>query len=510
MKLTFLGPSVRDPQNKGATTGRLVNCYREPVQAGGRTQFAVRSVPGMQPITDFAYFNTVTDENVRKRFQALPAPVTYLAPFYNPIGTADNRVDYMFYTHGQSAGYFTTEGVTAAVGALAISGTPIRRIGNMTTGGDYVIRTDGTTVQHTGITTAGTTTNLGAINRAGSVSYLSGYAILTERNGRKIQWSEPYDLDSFPALNFATAEADGQPLIRGITVGSLFIAFKDISASFWQLTGGAGADALAVIPGRELSIGLRAFRLLTEIPDGCAFCGSDGKVYVFRGGLQQISTPALESALVAHTPRDMFYYEWFGHGFICVTFDDIPAWCYDTAMGEWHERSGPDGGPWDARCAAKFTDHWCFGYGNGEIYVASQWLRDGTKPLVREMITGTLDTGREVRVDKIEIGARVADGPIDTTDRVAVTGDNVLELYAPPPPYSATGAEPTPGLMVQTSRDGGHNWGMIRTRTLGAIGKYDTRIVLRNLGQHRRPCLRITLASPVDTPVYSDAEIEVS
>lgn len=505
MKLTFLGPSVRDPQNKAANPGRLVNCFREPVQSGGRTQYAVRSVPGMAKWTDFAGVQAANPVyNVRN-------PITYLTAIYEPDSQLNNdRYNFLYETREE--GTRTAHGVSGATPLLPVGRDQITMGGQVTTGGALALWTTGTAVVHSSgpLNMGGQlTTNLGAIAEAGSVAYLDGYAILTEKNGRIIQWSQPLDFDNFPALNFATAESDGFPIIRGVAMGSLFVALKERSATFWQVTNGSGADAIAIVAGRELDVGLKAFRLLTEVPDGFAFCGSDGRVYVFRGGLTPISTPALESAMQAHEPRDMFYYEWRGHGFICVTFDDIPAWCYDTAMGEWHERSGPDGGAWDMRCATYFAGQWVFGGGDGEVYVASEWLRDGDKPLIREMVSGVLDTGREVLVDKVEIGARVGDGPIDITEPTYDAADSLPTLAAPPP-YSATGAEPTPGIMVQISQDGGHNWGMIRTRSLGAIGRFETRIVLRNLGQFRRPCMKITLASPIDTPVYSDADIEVA
>lgn len=502
MKLTFLGPSVRDPQSKGSNPGRLVNCFREPVQAGGRTEYLIRSVPGMAVLAE--------EREVAAIGWAFPG-FSFGDHIYSVIAfedTTDANILAVYY--GNAVRFIGTDGDNGVFVLDYVSGDSEKAL---SAGGSYVLFTDGATVYARQLVSGFpsgvfTTTSLGAITAAGSISYLSSYAILTEKDGRRIQWSDPLDFDTFNGLNFATAEVTGEAIIRGMTVGSLFLAFKANSVSFWQVAG-TGADALAVVPGRELDVGLKAYRLLTRIPDGCAFVSGDGKVYVFRGGLSPISTPALESALERYTPRDAFYYEWRGHGFICVTFEEIPAWCYDVALGEWHERSGPDGGPWKATCAAKFAGHWVFGTSDGKVVVASQRLEDEGQPLIRRMVSNTFDAGRLVRVDRVEIGARVGDGKIDTT-APSYSGLGKLAAIAEPPSYSETGAEPTPGVMIRVSRDDGHTWGPLRTRTLGEIGKFETRLVLRGLGQFRRAVMEITLASPIDTPIYSDATIEVS
>jgi hypothetical protein len=506
-KLTFAGPSARDTKNRGANGARLLNCYREPVQSGGSTGYVVKSVPGMgawitwvtYPNTYFPAIGIVGTEvqmNAPVKFIAATQAGRNIAMLVGPVVRYQTKVDtYDTYTLD------------------FLSGNPVDIFGNIVAGGRYLLATDGRKVviseEVAGtLTTVLSTLSLGAITTCTSVSYLGGYAILTERGGRKVQWSN-LGMTAFPGLNFATAETTGEDLVRGITVSNLFMAFKNHSISFWQVTGGAGADAFAPIVGRDADIGLLGFRLLTDIPDGCAFCSSDGKVMVYMagGGLSPISVPALEVALETMGPRDMFYYEVRGHGFICVTFERAAAWCYDTALGEWHERGqGVADGPWDARCAAEFEGKWVFGMGDGTVCVASDRLKDVGVPLRRVIVSGILDLGRRFRLAMVEIQTRVGDGRISTAPPAVTT--NLFDAAWQGRNYSATGDLPEAEVMVSFSPDGGQTWGPEKERPLGKVGEYQTRVVLRSQGQFRMANMRVALANEIDVPIYSDADVE--
>jgi hypothetical protein len=56
-----------------------------------------------------------------------------------------------------------------------------------------------------------------------------------------------------------------------------------------------------------------------------------------------------------------------------------------------------------------------------------------------------------------------------------------------------------PQLMMQISRDGGHEWGTEIWRDIGAVGKYKARAVFNRLGRARDFLFRFRVTDPVKT-----------
>jgi hypothetical protein len=56
-----------------------------------------------------------------------------------------------------------------------------------------------------------------------------------------------------------------------------------------------------------------------------------------------------------------------------------------------------------------------------------------------------------------------------------------------------------PQLMMQISRDGGHEWGTEIWRDIGAMGKYKARAVFNRLGRARDWLFRFRVTDPVKT-----------
>ena len=56
-----------------------------------------------------------------------------------------------------------------------------------------------------------------------------------------------------------------------------------------------------------------------------------------------------------------------------------------------------------------------------------------------------------------------------------------------------------PQLMMQISRDGGHEWGAEIWRDIGAMGKYKARAVFNRLGRTRDWLFKFRVTDPVKT-----------
>jgi hypothetical protein len=452
-KVEFVGSSARDQTNVKANPSRLVNGYREPVMPGGKAQFVLRSVLGME---DFAQLSGVFARDM----------TVFLGDLAVISGAALYRI--------------TTAGAVTNVGALTDDPNTSTAENNGTlcivSGGQY--RTsDGATVS--------IPISTGAITNAGSVAYLGGYTLVSELNGRKVQWSGLVDPATFNGTHFASAEITTDPIIRHIAFKDALYIFKASGFERWGITGQAGANAFARIDGAQQEPGLKAFGLITSYPNGFAYVSSDGKVMAIAGGgLAPISTPPVEVALSENSPAKMHYYERRGHGFICLTFSDVMAWCYDIATGEWHER-GEDDGPWTARVSAKLGNDWYIGADAGRVAKLSPACTDFGAPLVRRYVSRTLSQSERFSLAKIEAYPRVG---LDT--------QTVSDLNA------AT-------VVLKTSRDGA-TWSEPKARSVGVTGAYQTRLTWRSLGLFRDATVELSVSSTADIPLLAEIDVEVA
>jgi hypothetical protein len=179
----------------------------------------------------------------------------------------------------------------------------------------------------------------------------------------------------------------------------------------------------------------------------------------------------------------MFYYEERGHGFICIAFRDCPAWCYDTATGEWHERA-ENGLAWSARASVRQNGVWYVGTDGGRIASLSEQCLDFGAPMVRRYVSRTLDPGRRVRLAMVEAFPRIA-------------GD-----------VQGAGDLSAASVTLRTSRDG-IEFGSPKARQVGPVGAYDTRLTWRELGQFRRATVELSQSSAVDVPLLAELDVMI-
>ncbi|WP_290688555.1 hypothetical protein [Haematobacter sp. UBA3484] len=344
----------------------------------------------------------------------------------------------------------------------------------------------------------------------GGVEYLGGYTILTEEGGRRFAWSSLTDPKIFPALNFATAETTDDDLIRPVVINGMLWLFKERSAEVWYVddTSASEAGAFGKMPGGDKEIGLRSFGLITKLPGGAFFVGGDGKAYTLTAGqLQNVGTPGVETAIERSDPDRCFYYEWRGHKFCVIRFRNAPAWVYDLATGEWHERSeGWPVGRWSGVATAKWRGRWMIGSDTGMVSVL-HGVVDNLQPLHRIAVsTPVYSDGARSILSEMEFFAH--QGLYDTIRERAGLVYAADALFAEDALYAMAEAARNPKLALRLSRDGGMIFGREREEMFGATGRYDKRVVFRALGQFRQMVAEIHMSDPVDIPIFSDARVK--
>ena len=449
-KVEFAGQSARDADNPAGNTARLINAYREPMVPGGRSAAVLRAVPGM---ADFA---EVSDVFVR---------------------AMSNFDDGIMIIVGENLHRVETDGTVSLIGDVDATD----EIAGLDQSTGYVVAVAGRKYWHWDGATLATVVP-GNVPNPASVAYLGGYVIVSDYGTRVFGWSALADPTTWSGLDFASAEITPDPIIRLIAFKDALYIFKSTGFERWAVTGLSGPDAFQRIGGAQEEPGLAGYGLIVTFPNGMAFVGSDGRVYVF--GVGPISTPPVEVAIERLGPQRMFYYEQRGHGFICLIFSDAFAWCYDTATGEWHERS-QDAMPWQAKSAVKVGTSWYVGTDAGKIAQLTSFCTDFGSPMVREYTSHTLETGERFTVAKIEAFPRIMGD---------VQGDG-----------DASEAK----IALEMSRDGAMTFGAPRDRGVGAVGAYETRLTWRALGQFRKATARISQSSVVDVPLLAEINVAI-
>lgn len=441
LTVEFMGPSLKEDGNTQSGTARLLNFYRVPSENGP----VLRNVPGTAQIAGLG------------------------GAFLRALGTVSGEIYAIcagqFYRVAQDGGVTALSAIADGADAVIASadGVPV-----MTVDGSYRVWSAGALAQPTP----------GAFSSFSSVCYLAGYTILTEANGRRFQWSAIADPLTLPGLNFSTADATDGNLVRGAAFNGLLWLFKRDAYEGWTPTGGAGADAFERVISRQL--GLRAFGAFCEFPGGVFFIGNDGRAHLCTGqDSRPISTPAVERDIAVEADDPVcFFYEKRGQSFFAVRFASKPAWVYDLATGEWHQRAqGVSLSPWAAVASTKAGEAWYVGSALGIVAKLIEAPVDYDGVMMRKAVSRTLAMdGRSLAM--LQIRAEQGSGAL---------------------------------IWLRLSRDGGFGWGALKARNMGGTGNFARRVTWRNQGQFQTTMtVEISISDPDDVPILASAMIEAA
>lgn len=446
MIIDFVGASRQDSDNIAASPSRLINLYRE--QVGDR--FVLKGVPGQ------VLFSDIDDV----------------------LGRAVGEVGGNLYAVTGSALYSVGMGGLASnLGAVAddvdtfISGYASNVL--ISAGGNYYVYDGGSLSTITG----------GAFSDIGSVAFVGGYAVLTERNGSRFQWSDLQDPTTLNPLYFATAEGVDDILLRAMELNGNLYLFGTETTEVWYNAGGSGATAFIRAAGGLINKGLLSAGLVTSFGDGMFMVANDGIVYLFSGsGLSPVSTAGVETAIAEETPTRCFYYEDEGHKFMVLRFANRPAWVFDVRTGEWHERATGLGiDAWDVVDAVKAYGGWKAIDINAQV-VSLTGETDLDQTIIKRAVSKTFEGGGE-RFRASRIIARARSG------------------------FHSLGRDMN--LIARFSGDRGVTWGPQKSRSLGDTGEYSGRAVWRSQGLFRTLTMELTLGDSTDAPIYSDVVLDV-
>lgn len=445
MKIEFVGQTAKDQDNVQANPSRLVNAYREPVIAVGRTKYAIKSVLGSE------------------------VAATVSGIFVRAIERVAGKV-YVVHAGSASEVNLTTGSVTL-LGAVddsvnaSISGNNSDVV--FASGGKYYLW-DGATISEPAA---------GAFTSIGSVTFIANRTVITEKDGRRFEWSDTANASNLPGLNFSTADGRDDDILRGAAINGMLYLFKEESIEVWFPTGGAGAEAFERQAGGIIDVGLKSFGLLALFDGGAFMIGDDGRAHIIGQGITPVSTPNVETMIEQNGPKACSVYGDEGHTFLCIHFGTGPSACYDLATGEWHERAfGANLEAWQVVGSVRDNGIWYHARIGGDIDKMLRNNMDGSYPLVRELTSRSADNdGDYFPINRLELPLRQG--------------------------FNAGTVE------LSMSRDGGVTWGSPKPKAIGPVGKYGNCVCWTALGAFKQATAKIRISDAIE--VSFDAEMRL-
>jgi hypothetical protein len=328
----------------------------------------------------------------------------------------------------------------------------------------------------------------GTFPGASTVTALDGYYIFSAYppNGQFFI-SQIFDPLDFDALDYATADAIPNNLLRVVTHRSDLWLFGDSGMEIWYDTGAADFP-FRRRPGGTLEFPPSSYMTIGHGDKSLFWLGQQNIVYRTNNyDVTRISTHGIEAKIReiggGYTARSGYCYSQDGHIFYVLNFDGLTL-VYDCATKMWHERSSAaDGnGRWRAQWAVKYGD----GVQFADNVSGQMWL--GYMP-------GTTDAG-------VPIMRQAILPPDWAGTRRAFCSRLEVEMES--------GGDLSPGdVTLDWSDDGGRTWtGGPRTMHAGAPTEFRKRVYTTRLGSFRQRSFRITARGHA-TFYAADADIQL-
>jgi hypothetical protein len=331
----------------------------------------------------------------------------------------------------------------------------------------------------------------GTFPGAASVCALDGYYVFSAYPSTDTFFiSQIFDPLDYDALDYATADAMPNNLLRVVTHRSDLWLFGDSGIEVWYDTGAADFP-FRRRPGGVLSFPAASYASIAHGDGSLFWIGQNGDIVYRTNGYQatRISTHGVEAKIRSlggaggYAARTGFTYAMDGHIFYCLNFDSTTL-VYDCATKMWHERSSAADGN------GRWRPSWALEYGDG-----FQFSDNLTGQLYLGYMPGARDNG-------VLIMRQAILPPDWAGTRRAFCSRLEVEMES--------GGDLSPGdVTLDWSDDGGRTWtGGPRTMSAGAATEYRKRLYTTRLGSFRQRSFRITCKGHA-TLYAADADIQL-
>ena len=322
-------------------------------------------------------------------------------------------------------------------------------------------------------------------NGTESVDCISSRFIAQVPNTREFRLSALLDGLIWSPMIYGTKEGTSDLLRAAVNINGVAALLGTDSAEFWQDIG-TSPNPLQRINGATQQWGLAALHSVAHVGNTLIFLGryrnSELQVLKWNGYTpQRASTSDIEKVMEGFSTVDdavAITYMVEGHTMYMLTFPtEDRSFLFDDNTGIWSEsQTGAD------EYARHFAE-------SGVAFNFKNYVSDDT--------SGTIYlVDSSAHSDHGEVIRRVA-----TTRHIRSEG-NPLHLSEVFLDFETgvgtiTGQGSDPVAMIRVSRDGGRTFGNERRESLGKIGEYSSRVVMRRLGMARDFVIEIVVTDPV-------------
>jgi hypothetical protein len=448
-----LGQQGKSPNVTGQ---RRVNLYAEIQPEEDKTRVAYYPTPGLSLFTHFG------DTPIRGLYTVTISDIVYVV-------------------HRSTLYALNNAAIASALGALSTSSGQVAMVDD----GTRILMVDGVGGYYWDTSSGTFSTIVDPDFPAGATTcaFLAGRMIANDpASPGRFRWSDLY-ATTWPALNFATAEASPDALVAVFVVNGQLLLLGELTLEWWATSGDPNLP-YAPVGGAVIEWGLAARRSVVKYGSTCAFLARNkqGQVQVvqMQGYMPQvISTPEVDTLINAYSAVEdatAIAYMLGGHPMYEISFPVAgKSWLYDGLSNAWSElTSGTTGG----RHVAAIGVNWLnktrlTDYATGALYTLEPAIyTDAGAAIVRKIV------GKH-QFDQAPFS--VAELWVDMEMGVGIV--------------SGQGSDPR--VILRTSKDGGHTWSNEVFAGIGAQGIYQRRAVWRRLGRARDWLFEISLSDPV-------------
>lgn len=333
-----------------------------------------------------------------------------------------------------------------------------------------------------------------------SVTFLDGRILANRGNTRQCYVSELYDLTHWTSVSsiptYMTKENTSDNLVGLDSLNGMLIFWGSQSIEFWQDVG-SSPNPFSRISGASQLWGLAAVGSRVQLNNTMIFLGQNPQgslqVMALNGYVpQRVSTTDIEDIITSFgmwQDATAISYLVAGHPFYQLNFPSAQrSFLYDSSTGLWGElQTGValTGGHIGSIGVAFNSFNYIADVSTGNVYRFSTGAyTDAGVTIKRQIVTRHVHQGGNI--------FGLAELMLDFETGVGLQ----------------VGQGASPQVMIETSKDGGRTWGHERWVSLGAVGQYLNRVVLRRLGRGRDFVFRITMTDPVKfTIVHGSATL---
>lgn len=431
----------------------LINCTAEPVPAG-KSQVLIKRMPGIDDLTTLG-----TAGRGEHRFKGDLYVVSGTSLFKRTLGGAE-----------------TTVGTIAGSNRVSIADNGI----------DMCIVSEPDGYFSDGVTVDKITDGFFTSGGAKDVDILDGFFVFT-RPDSEIFFNTLLKSRTLDALNFASADRSSDNLV-GLIVdqGEIFLAGEKTCEFFYNASLSPGSP-FARSPNGLIEIGCAAGDTLAKIDNTIFWLANDDTVRRLAARTPVIvSKPGISDLI-----KDQDSSQAFGFSY---TFEEklyyVLTWPeltleYDLNASEWHVRKSRLKDLWRPVNIIEF---------NGLTVL------DALSGQVGTLNSSTKTEFGEIQLVKFGFNAVYVEGLNLAHDR--------LELNISVGRGATSGQGSNPEIILSISEDGGSTFTEYQRRSLGALGKRETRVFWTGLGSSRNRVYEFTLSDPVDMFVF-DANLDV-